>query len=302
MRIAFLGLGGVGGYFGAKLARTYDGSDSIEISFLCRERTAAAIRERGIRLITPGQEFVTHPHRVITRCDGQATFDFLIVAVKGYDLAASLNQFRACIGPGTVILPLLNGVDAPHIIRRMFPANPVLEGCVYIVSRITSPGVITETGNIHQLHFGGRDSNRCTELFELIRSAHDDTFLHDNINGVIWEKFVFISSIASLTSFLDKKIGQIFQSEQDLGLLKALIGEVVEVAKAEGVELRADIVSGTLDKMSRLPFDTTSSMHSDFKAGNQTEIDSLTGHVIQLAHAHRISCPVYEKIYVALHN
>lgn len=157
IRIGFLGLGGVGGYFAAKLSRAVSsrvvGSET-EIVCLAREKTAAAIRANGIKLITPEEEFVAHPSVVATKASEAGKIDYLIVSVKSYDLESSLEQFRDCISPQTIILPLLNGIDAEDKIRALFPANEVWSGCVYIVSRITAPGVVTETGNIHRLHFG----------------------------------------------------------------------------------------------------------------------------------------------------
>lgn len=310
MRIAFLGLGGVGGYFAAKLSRAVSShavDSPEEVVCLAREKTASVIRTSGIKLITPEEEFVAHPSVVATNASEAGKIDFLIVSVKSYDLESSLQQFKECVSPQTIILPLLNGIDAEEIIRAMFPENEVWSGCVYIVSRLTSPGVITETGNIHKLHFGCSQSavvqsrtrqskERSEEVFRIFKSAHEDVFLHDNIREIVWEKFIFISTIASLTSYLDVCMGKILEHEPSRKLLEQLLNEICSVAHAEKIVLPEDIVTATLGKMIRLPYETTSSMHSDFQKTSKTEFRSLTGHVVHLAEKYRLSVPTYRMV------
>jgi 2-dehydropantoate 2-reductase len=292
----------------ATLPRSSVGSQT-EVVCLAREKTATVIRANGIKLITPEEEFVAHPTVVATNAREAGRVDFLIVSVKSYDLESSLQQFRDCISPETIILPLLNGIDAEEKIRAMFPQNEVWNGCVYIVSRITAPGVITETGNIHKLHFGQsavmqsrslQSQEKCQELYRIFKAAHDDVFLHDNIRSVVWEKYIFISTIASLTSYLDVCIGKILEHEPGRKLLEQLLSEICTVARAEKIVLPEDIVSTTLEKMKKLPYETTSSMHSDFQKKSKTEFRSLTEHVIRLAEKHRLSVPTYRTVLFGL--
>lgn len=302
IRIGFLGLGGVGGYFGAKLARTYSQSEEVDVVFLARTRTAEIIAKNGIHLTTPQEEFVAHPNKISSDASAIGVVDFLIVSVKSYDLEESLLHFSNCIGPQTIIIPLLNGIDAPQRIRQLFPNATVWQGCVYIVSRLIAPGVIKETGNIHSLFFGGDTSQteKLQLLERLLKQAHHDTFLSGNINEVIWEKFVFISTIASLTSYLDKCIGEILANNDHRKLLYALLNEIVSVAGSGGIILPENIIPLTISKVEKLPFETTSSMHSDFKSGSRTEHESITGYVVNLAQQNKIQCPNYLRIYSSL--
>lgn len=313
MKIAFLGLGGVGGYFGAKFARQYNNPSPYhlangiaEIVFLAREKTAAAIRENGIQLITPEEEFTAHPHEVLTPGDEMSPVDYLFVSVKSYDLESSLNQFRNCIAPETAIIPLLNGVDAEDRIRALFPQNDVWSGCAYIVARISAPGVITKTGAIHDLYFGSKhgDSDDQRQLFKLIQEAHDEVYLAEgqSISKVLWEKFIFISALASLTSYLDVCVGKILDNADNTALLNGLLSEVCAVARAEKIAVAEDIIAVTLAKMKKLPYEATSSMHRDFQAGNATEHDSLTGYVTKLARKHGIATPQYDRVLEGLNS
>jgi 2-dehydropantoate 2-reductase len=302
LKIAILGLGGVGGYFAAKLARGYASSKEVEIIFLARERNADVIRRKGLALITPTEEFVAHPHAITSDGISTGPVDFLICAVKSYDLEESLKQFCACVGPETIILPLQNGIDAVARTREIFPENEVWSGCVYIVSRLVEPGVIRETGNIHILHFGSGfvKSDRLTCLHDIMQSVHPETYLHENIREVLWEKFIFISVVAGLTSYLDVCIGKILDYSANKKLLMGMLDEITHVALAEKILLREDIIPATVGKMQKLPYDTTSSMHSDFLAGHATEVQSLVGHVVELAQRHSIAVPVYNNILTGL--
>lgn len=294
IKIAFLGLGGVGGYFGAKLARTYSQSDAVEVVFLARDKTSEIISKNGIRLITPQEEFITHPRKISSDPSAIGVVDFLIVSVKSYDLEESLAQFSACIGPHTIILPLLNGIDAGGRIAKLFPSNEIWDGCVYIVARQLSPGVIKETGNIHQLHFGGSSNEKTLALLNILKLSHDDVFLHANIRDVVWEKFVFISTVASATTYFDKSVGEILTDTEIRKSLLSAIEEIVAIARKLEIHLSEDIIARTIAKMEKLPYETTSSMHSDFKNGSRTEYLSLTKHVVNLAHHCALETPTFK--------
>lgn len=302
IRISLLGLGGVGGYFGAKLARTYSAEKDIDVIFLAREKTADTIRKSGIRLITPDEDFLARPGAISTDGSEIGPVDFLLCSMKSYDLESGLKQFSSCIGPQTIILPLLNGIDAVPRIKAMFPDNEIWNGCVYIVSRIVEPGIISEMGNIHTLHFGSKSghSDQLILLRDVLLKAHHDIFLQENIEEVSWEKFIFISTIASLTSYYDVGIGKILEQDSSRQLLTGMLEEIVKIARAENILLPEDIAMKSIQKMARLPYDTTSSMHSDFQRGSKTEVQSLTGHVITLAKKHNIAVPIYDKVLECL--
>ncbi|HTF05449.1 MAG TPA: 2-dehydropantoate 2-reductase [Bacteroidia bacterium] len=302
MKMAFLGLGGVGGYFGAKLARTYAGSTDTEVIFLARKKTAEIISQNGIQLITPGEKFTAHPHRVCSQAKDAGIADFLICSVKSYDLEESLGHFAACIGPQTVILPLQNGIDAPGRIRKMFPHANTWQGCVYIVAHRISPGIVEETADIHKMFFGADASqqSKVQQLHEIFVRAHNDIFTPENIESVVWEKFVFISPLASLTTYFDQSIGNVLADETRVALLRQLIAEIIAVAQACRISLPENIADLTWTKITRLPFEATSSMHRDSQAGGKTEVRSLTGHVIDLAKQHGVSVPGYELVLKGL--
>ncbi|HEY0031186.1 MAG TPA: 2-dehydropantoate 2-reductase [Bacteroidia bacterium] len=297
-RIAILGIGAVGGYIGALLAEKYRNSTDIEIIFIARERTVEIIQAKGLKLITPHNEKIVFPHLVSNDPKEIGSIDFLICCVKSYDLTESLIPLKECIHPGTVILPLLNGVDARERIAPLFPTAEIWDGCVYIISRLVEPGIVREIGNIHSFYFGSQTASetKLKQLESILKAATIDCHLSDTILQTIWEKFIFISVVASLTSYLNLPIGAILENEKYRELLHQLLSEVKAVADAKQIGLPEDIINKSIATMERMPFETTSSMHSDFLKGGKTEYRSLTEYVTEAGKKCKIPTPAYNEI------
>lgn len=304
IRIGILGTGAVGGYFGGLLAGHYFNSGKADIIFITRPATEKMIREKGLKIITPQGEKIVFPTLASSDPKKIGHVDLLICCVKSYDLEESLRPLAACIGAETIILPLLNGVDARHRIELLFPGATVWEGCVYIVSRLIEPGVVKETGNIHSLYFGSSNagSAQLKQIENIFREAGIDAFLSDNIQQTTWEKFLFISAIASLTSYLDLPIGAILNNSSHKKMLLQLLTELKNVAAAKGIQFSDDITGRTILKMEKLPYDTTSSMHSDFQKGGKTEYHSLTEYVVKLGRELNVPTPLYDNVLEELKN
>lgn len=300
-KIAILGIGAVGGYFGGLLAEKYFSSDDIEIIFIVREKSAKIIKEKGLKIITPQQEKIVFPNLVSNDPKEIGQIDYLICCVKSYDLAESLIPLRECIHAQTVILPLLNGVDAKDIINSILYNATVWDGCVYIISRLIEPGVISDGGKIHSLYFGSKTDDVKLKQFEsILLDAGIDCHLKENSEQTIWEKFVFISVVASLTSYLSKPIGPILENEEHRKLAYVLLSEIKAVADAKKITFPSNIIEKTIATMERMPYETTSSMHSDFLKGGRTEYRSLTEYVVELGKGLKVATPLYERILETL--
>ena len=304
IRIAILGIGGVGGYYGGKLASKYRGSKEVEIIFIARGENERVIREKGIKLITTRGEETAFPAIITSDANEIGPVDFIVCSVKSYDLEASLKAIAPCITGSTVILPLLNGVDSPERIKLIYPTTEVWQGCVYIIARLVEPGVISETGNIHALYFGSptAEKEKLQQWKEILQEAGIEAYLPENIEQRVWEKFVLISAVGSLTSYLDLSLGQILSNPTHKQTLLYLLSEINLVAQAKGVPLSEDLIQKILLKLESLPFETTSSMHSDFQRGGKTELQSLTGYVVRLARSLQVKTPLYNKIFAELKN
>lgn len=298
MNIGILGIGGVGGYFGGRLAAHYHNSDDVRIIFIARPQTAEVLRRDGLRLRTPEGEHTIHPFKVAGNAAETGLLDVLICATKSYDLEAALKPLAGSITPNTLILPLLNGVNAGDTIRGIYPYAAVLDGCVYVNARRLAPGVIDKTGAIEKLYFGSAHlpEKKLEDLQQILLAASIDSHLSANIETDIWTKFVFTAGMATATSFFDEPIGAVLRNPEHRATLEALVREAYAVAMAKGIRLPADIVALTVQKMEGLPPEGTSSMHRDFQQGGKTEFRSLTKYVADLGDALNTDTPVFDSV------
>lgn len=299
IKIAVLGLGGVGGFYGGKLAKRFEDSSNVGVYFIARGAHLDAIRENGIRVISDGDDFTAKPSLATDNPAEIGIMDYIILTTKSYDLTDSIEFIKPCIGDKTVLLPLLNGGDITERIRRIVPKNTVWSGCSYIVSRKVEPGVIKSSGSYTKLVFGyDQGTNEQTKLFEkLLKEADIDVFLSPNIRESIWRKFFFISVSASLTSYFNVGFNELVDTQERLNTTVGMAEEFLKVAKAEGITLDENAAEEVVARSEVLPAGATTSMHSDFQAGNRTELETLTGVVVQLAQKHRIRVPIYETVY-----
>ncbi|MBF4467696.1 ketopantoate reductase family protein [Flavobacterium sp. LC2016-12] len=301
-RIGILGLGGVGGYFGGLLAKAYYNSTEVEVVFIARGATKEAIAENGLKIINDDSELVAYPKLVSNNPDGIGVLDYLICATKTYDIEESLLSLQKCIASKTVILPLYNGVDALERIKKIFPENDILQGCVYIVSMIASPGTIRRLGFYEKLFFGSKTTSiaKLEELQNILQKAKIESYLVENIEETVWEKFIFISALASATSYLNQNIGEIQKKKKSMKVYVELLHEIEAIAKAKGLKLPDDIVNQTIIKLEKSPKEATSSMHRDLLANRNTEVPSLTQFVVNEGLKYGVATPLYEKITNAL--
>lgn len=296
-KIAVVGIGGVGGYVGGKLAACFEDSKTVEIVLIARGENEKAIRADGLKLITTNGEQLVKPKLAATSEIGDA--DLLLLCTKEYDLEETISSLKNFIGEQTAILPLLNGVDTAERIARILPNAEIWQGCIYIVSRLLAPGVIQENGNICVVYFGNEKAkNEKLQFVEtLFRQAGIDAHLSDDIAATIWEKFVFISSLAASTSYLNTSIGGVLNNPKYKNLLDELLAEIKRVAAAKKINISENAIQQRLDKLPGLPPEATSSMHSDFSSGKNAELQSLVGYVVGQAKELNVPTPVYDKIY-----
>ncbi len=240
---------------------------TAETIFIARGKNERAIKTNGLKLVTSEGEQIVHPSIVTSEPNQFGFANLIICCVKSYDLEEGLGLLKPCINSQTVVLPLLNGVDAFERIKNIFPQAKVWEGCIYIVSRLIAPGVVKESGNINLLYFGSKQESKeeLDRLESFFKSAGINAHLSDNISQAVWEKFLFISPLATLTSYLDLCIGGIMNNNQHSQLLLNLMAEVKLLSDAKKIAFSENIIQKTLDKIATLPSEATSSMHSDFQ-------------------------------------
>ena len=297
-RILIVGIGGVGGYFGGMLANTYSANDDIEIIFKARGEQLNKIQADGLKVIDGDSEFICTPTIAVDNVSDIGIVDFVIICIKTYALESTLKELKSCLGDDTVLIPLLNGVDAAERISKVYPQAAVWKGCVYIISRLKQIGVIENLGNIRTLFFGVNvELNEKHRKFQnILENAGIESTLTQSIDKVIWEKFIFISSMATATSYFDASIGEVISNHYES--LLNLINEVKEVASSKNISMDVNIETSILSKLKSLPYNATSSMHSDFRdLKPQNELDSLTGYVVFEAEKLGLETPTYKLAY-----
>ncbi len=300
MRIAVLGIGGIGGYYGGKLALAYAGSGRHEIVFIARGEHLAAIRKNGLRLITPGGEYNAVPTLATDHPKETGSLDLVLFCVKSYGLDDAARMIAGSVHKGSVILPLLNGVNIAERLKMLLPECTVLNGCVYIGASIEGPGVVQHKGGTGLLIFGP-DRNEDVEKFRgietLLKEAGIPAELAKDAAVPVWTKYIFIDPLAGVTALLGKSFGAILENEGDREMLAGLMKEVESVARAKGVNFPGDIVNTTLQKAAGFPYATKTSFQLDYEKGRQTEIDIFAGYIVKAGKELGIATPLHERIY-----
>jgi len=300
-KIVIVGIGGVGGYFGGLLAQKYANSQEVEIVFVARGEHLNVIQKTGLKVLKGTEHFLAKPYLATDNYSEIGEADYIIICTKSYDLRQTIEKMRPLIGDRTIILPLLNGVSASDEILEILPNANVIKGCAFIISRLKSPGLIENSGNIAKISFGldGPLTEEVLRLNDLCKNAGIEVNCSDMISVAVWEKFIFISPTATATSYYDKTIGAVLANHSDEVIL--LINEIKNLALVKGISISDDISEKTFATMKSMKYDATSSMHSDYIANkSETELESLTGYVVREGAKFGVKTPTYAKFYEGL--
>lgn len=287
MRIAIMGSGGVGGYFGARLAQ-----GGADVTFIARGAHLQAMRASGLRIESPlGDLHIAQPQ--VT--DDPATVgpvDLVLFSVKLWDTESAARCIAPLVGPATGVISFQNGVQKDDVLRDVLGAQAVIGGVSYIAATIGEPGLIRHAGKMQKLVFGeydGSTGERVKRLRDACEAGGIDHEISTRIRQTIWEKFVFLVGLSGTTSTARVPIGPIRGKERSRAFLHDVMDEVVQVARAEGVPLSADFADNRLAFCDGLPATMTSSMHNDLERGGRLEVPWLSGDVV--ARGRRLGIP-----------
>jgi len=298
MRIAILGVGGVGGYIGGKLALSKDKKDKI--IFISRGKQLQKIKKDGLKLIDEDKEYIIKPDLTTDDPNDIDKFDLLIVSVKSYDLKESILALKDNISNDTVILPLLNGVDHNKEIKRFCPNAKVLNGCIYILSNIKETGTIKKYGRVFNLIYGSNEQN--LDEFAWLKGLFDKAGLKNKLTSDIeletWKKYLLISAYASMTSYYQEPLG--FIADKKLDELKEVLFEIKSVANAKNIEIEDKVIYKILDRIATLPYESKTSMQLDYEKNKKTELEALCGYIVKEAKKLDIDVPNMQRYYNAL--
>ena len=298
MRIAVMGAGGVGGYFGAKLAQA-----GHDVAFVARGRHLAAMRERGLAVRSALGD-VHLPKPAVT--DNPATLppaDIVLFAVKLWDTEIAAEAIRPLVAHGGVVVPFQNGVGSVERISAIVGAERVMGGVAQIAATIAEPGVISHTGTMARLRFGvvlPAQQPAAEALLAACAGAGIDAELVADIRRALWEKFIFLAAFSALTSAARQPIG-VLRADPDLrAALEAAMREAWAVGRAQGIALADDFIAQLMKFADGLPAEMKSSMLNDLVAGNRLEAPWLCGAVARMAAAAGVAAPVNSTLYAAL--
>ncbi|HEX9658420.1 MAG TPA: 2-dehydropantoate 2-reductase [Bacteroidota bacterium] len=295
-----VGSGGVGGFFGGKVANA--GND---VWFLARGEHLRAMKERGLQIHSSEGSWIVPPGQITDTPVDAGIADVILFCVKSYDTEDVARQIIPNVGEETLIVSLQNGVDNEAKIKVLLPKGEVLGGVAFVYATITSPGVITETGGIKKLTFGSFDnSHRSVQggklLLKILQEAGVSAEYTPDITSALWKKFIFITAIAGLTAMTRLTLGQILDVEPSRRLLIAAMTEAFNVAKARGANLEKDFVEKTLGTVRGMKGDTYSSLFYDLTHGKPMEVEALSGTILRYGRMLEIETPVHETIYASL--
>ncbi|HMD63161.1 MAG TPA: 2-dehydropantoate 2-reductase [Stellaceae bacterium] len=298
MRIAVIGTGGIGGPYGASLAKA-----GADVTFVARGAHLAAIRENGLRIEGDRGETYIRPARATADIAGIGTADVVLCCVKLWDLEAVAAQIRAIVAPHTAVIPLQNGIDAAGRLIPILGHQAVMGGVAFVTGSIIAPGVIRQTGTYQRITFGeldGRVGERGRQLRDLCEAAGFEGVLSSDIMVPVWEKFVMLVPLSGLNALTRLPLGKWRDDPDLLTLYEAALRETVAVGLAEGVRLPSDSIDQTFATMRSMPPHHTTSMGNDLIRGNRLELPWFAGKVVELGRRHGIPTPVNGFIYAAL--
>lgn len=293
MRIAVMGSGGLGGYFGARLAQ-----GGADVHFIARGKHLEAMRASGLRIEGP-QPLHLPRVQATDRPEEVGTVDLVMLGVKLWDTEQAIAQMRPMVGPSTTLISFQNGVLKDQFLRAAFDPAQVMGGVGYVATTIEAPGVIRQTGPMQRLLFGEFDGSRSARgeaFLAACLAGGINAELSPAIQREIWQKYVFLVGLSGTTSTMRTTIGPIRANAQTRAFLADVMQEVIDVGRAHGVDLPADYLQTALQRADSVAADMTSSMHHDLERGNPLEVRWLSGGVVELGRAKGVSTPLNRAI------
>ena len=298
MRIAIFGVGGVGGYFGGRLAQT-----DHEVIFIARGAHGDAIRESGLRITSDSGDLTVFPSLVTDDPMQAGVVDAVILATKTWQVAEAANVMRPMMGEDTMVVPLLNGVEAPAQIAAQLGERHALGGFCRVLSRIETSGHVVQGGISPFVAFGELDNsetNRVRKLREVFDEAGVAVQSTPDIQAAMWQKLLFIASFGGVGAVTRVPAGMIRRVSEVIKLVEDAMSEVAAVAGARGIAMATDAVEQGIAFFESLPEEAMASMQRDIMNGHPSELDAQNGAVVRLGAEAGILTPTHRFIYTTL--
>ena len=300
--VCVYGIGGVGGYFGGKIAHEVSkGNRAVQVYFIGRGEHLKAIQQHGLNLITDKEEFHCFPNIATDNIRHIPTPDLYLLCVKGYDLDNAVASISKNISADTIILPLLNGVDIYERIRTNLQKAIVSPACVYVSSSIEKPGTIRQRGPDGHIIFG-KDPKHLGYKYEYLAKFFNEMGIsntwYDNPYPAIWKKYMFINALSLMTAYSGKTLGEVLSDDKLKSMTENIMKEVVLIGKAKNIDFEQNVVEKTIQKAKNFPYESKTSFQRDYEKGNRRhEGDIFGGTLIRLAKECNVSIPTITEVY-----
>ena len=298
MRIAIFGSGGVGGYFGGRLAQAGE-----DVTFIARGAHLRAIQTTGLRVDSLDGDFLINPARATHSVSEVGEVDLVILGVKAWQVPEAARAIKPIVASETTVLPLQNGVDAVGELIAELGTTPIVGGLCKIVSFVVEPGHIRHAGFAPSVVIGeldNRRSKRIVAIEETFNRAGLNTKIAGDIQVALWMKFLFIASFSGVGAIANAPAGMLRSDPELRAQMLRAMREIYELAHARNVILPSDALETAMASVDALPAEATSSMQRDIAAGRPSELESQNGAVVRMAREAGITVPTHESIYEAL--
>jgi 2-dehydropantoate 2-reductase len=298
MRIAVVGAGGVGGGFGAALAKA-----GADVTFIARGAHLAAMKSQGLKI--QGGRGDTHlvPTKATDDPADVGTVDIVLFCVKLWDVESAGQRIKPLVGAGTAVIPLQNGIDAAERLTPILGSNAVMGGVAQISASITGPGLIQQVGTFMRMIFGeldGKRSKRGEDFLALCLKAGFDATLSEQILTDLWMKFILLATNASITAATRQPIGKLRDDSDIRPMFMAAYQEIIDVGRAKGIALPANALEKIVEFNAHAPPAMKASMALELDRGNRLELPWLGGKVVQLGRELGVATPTHTTLYAVL--
>lgn len=303
--LCVFGVGGVGGYFGGKIAAHITAQDAPgwEVHFVARGEHLAQIKRAGLILNTPTSRLVCRPQTAAESMDAMPEPDVVLLCVKSYGLTRALEQIAAHCHENTVVIPLLNGIDIHDRTREHLRNGLVLPSCVFVGTHVSAPGAISQEGG-DGIIFMGADPDHPEVmpegLLKLLGDAGIEYRWFPDSRQALWEKYLFIAAFGLVTAASARTLKGVLADTQLTNDVKGIMAEVAALADHEGIALGPHAIHVALEKAQQFPADTKTSLQRDVEAGRAHEGDLFGGTIVRLGIQYGIPTPVTERVYARI--
>ncbi|HEX8169518.1 MAG TPA: 2-dehydropantoate 2-reductase [Thermoanaerobaculia bacterium] len=297
-RVAIIGAGGVGGYFGGRLAQA-----GIDTTFIVRGATLEALRGRGLRVDSIAGDFALERVQATDDPADIGVVDAIVMTVKTWQIPEAAAKLRPLIGPDTIVVPLENGIDAPDVLAELVGREHVLGGLCGIVSFVVAPGHVRHVAAEPFVKFGELD-NRASERAERLRAAFEragvKADIPESIQQWMWMKFLFIVPMSAIGALTRVPIGVWRAMPEPRAMAEDALREIIALATARGVMLPPNALALTMERYDAMPPESTSSLQRDVIEGKPSELEAQLGAVVRLGAASGVATPVSSILYACL--